>query len=142
MKFRKLTASDLPLAMGMNADFRENFMTQEGGVRFLTDERNWLFAAIEEEKIVGFAYGCELQRPNGTTSLYIHEVGVMELRQRQGVGTAMMEALKDACRVRGIPKFFLYTEQANVGANALYRKTGGGVGSDSQGNDRAYWFNV
>ena len=142
MEFRKLTAADLPLAMGINENFREGFITQAGGAQFLSDERNWLFAAMEDAQIVGFAYGCEVHRPNGTKCLYIHEVGVMDARQRQGVGTTMMEALKEACRAREIPKFFLYTEQENVGANALYRKTGGEIGVDSQGNDRAYWFKV
>lgn len=142
MEFRRLTAADLPLAMGMNTAFRADLVTHEGGAAFLADARNWLFAAIDEGSVIGFAYGCEVQRPNGSKCLYIHEVGVTAARQRQGVGMAMMEALKGACRAQGIPKLFLYTDQANEGANALYRRTGGKVGWDSRGNDRAYWFTL
>ena len=72
--------------------------------------------------------------------LYIHEVGVAEDRQRQGVGTALITALKDACRSLGICRFFLFTAQSNAGANALYRKCGGETGWESHGNDTAYFF--
>lgn len=137
---RRLGASDMAIAMRLNETIRPGLVTAEGGAAFLAQARNWLFVVLQGDTPIGFAYGCELQRPNGSKCLYIHEVGVAEPWQRQGVGTALLQALAAACRAFGIPKFFLWTDQANAGANALYRRMGGEVCPESQGNDRAYWF--
>lgn len=140
--FRKLTHDDIDLALAMNATFREGFLTADGASAFLRDERNWLFAALCNNAVIGFAYGYELPRLDGGKMLYIHEIGVAEPFQRQGVGTAIIAALKTACLENGIRRFFLFTAQSNAGANALYRKTGGETGWESHGDDTAYFFNI
>ena len=140
MKLRKLKIEDMQLVLGMNETFREGFITLEGAAAFLSEEKNWLFAAVEEDKIIAFAYGYAMQRLDGRGMIYIHEVAVAENCQRRGVGTQLMEALKAACGEKGIQKMFLITDQANRGANALYTKVGGELGIDSGGNDRMYWF--
>ena len=140
MKLRKLKLEDVQLALGMNETFREGFITPEGAAAFLSEEKNWLFAAVDAGRIIAFAYGYEMQRLDDGRMLYIHEVAVAEDKQRRGVGTQLMEALKAACREAGIRKMFLITDQANQGANALYTKVGGELGVDSGGDDRMYWF--
>lgn len=140
MKYRRLTADDAAMVLGMNTTFREGFITETGAENFLTDPDNWIFAAVEEERIIAFAYGYQLKRLDGGSMLYIHEVGVEDARQRQGIGTQLMMELKRSCREGGIRKIFLITDQKNDGANALYTKVGGELGTDSGGNDRMYWF--
>lgn len=138
---RKLGIEDLELVMGMNRDFREGFVCRENALQFLVNPDNWLYAAVSEDRIIGFAYGYELRRlDNRGNMLYIHEVGVMERYQRQGVGYRMMSQLKSACREKGICKCFLFTCQNNAGANALYQKLGGAVSSESLGMDTNYYF--
>lgn len=140
--FRKLTSDDFSLALAMNAMFREGFFTPDGAAAFLRDDRNWLFAALRDNAVIGFAYGYELLRPDSSKMLYIHEVGIAEPFQRQGVGTALIAALKMACREHGIRRFFLFTAKSNAGANALYRKADGETGWESHGDDTAYFFNL
>lgn len=140
--FRQLTPADADLALAMNDTFREGFFTLDSVSAFLADERNWLFAAIRDDSIVGFACGYELLHHAGNRMLYIHEIGIAEAFQRQGIGTALIAALKAACRDRGITRFFLFTAQNNIAANALYRKTGGETGWDSHGHDTAYFFPI
>lgn len=138
---RKLGVQDLELVMGMNRDFREGFICQENALQFLVNPDNWLYAAVSEGRIIGFAYGYELRRLDSQGNmLYIHEVGVMEQYQRQGVGYRMMSELKSACREKGICKYFLSANQNNAGANALYQKLGGTVSSESLGKDTSYYF--
>lgn len=104
VEYRRLTPTDIPLALGMNADFRAGLVDRTAAEKFLNSERNWLFAAIHADKVIGFAYGYRMARMDGTADmLYIHEVGVAD-------------------------------------ANALYRKVGGGVSSDSGGDDVCYFF--
>ena len=143
MTLRKLTIDDCALALAMKRTFREGFFpSAQAAASFLQDERNCLFAAIDDGGIVAFAYGYELLRPDSRTMLYIHEFGVAAHRQRQGVGTALITALKKACAARGICRFFLFTAQSNTAANALYRKCGGETGWESHGNDTAYHFHT
>ena len=138
--FRRMTANDLASVLEMNHTFRPDFITEAGASAFLADARNWLWAGVSEERIVAFAYGYALDRLDGRRMLYLHEVGVAETHQRQGIGTAMLQALKDECRERGFHRIFLITHRCNTAANALYRKCGGEVSHDSGGNDTTYMF--
>ena len=97
MKYRRLTCADAELALGMNKTFREGFITPEGAEAFLRDRRNWLFAAVEGEQVLAFAYGYAMQRLDGAQMLYIHEVGVADAYQRRGLGMQLMKSLKAAC---------------------------------------------
>ena len=140
MKYRRLTSSDMDRVLEMNQTFREEFIDPAGVKAFLKDDKNWIFAALEKDRVIAFAYGYMLERLDAKRMMYIHEVGVAEEYQRQGVGTTLMEELKAAAAEDGCAKIFLITDQANEGANRLYQKTGGEMGVDSHGNDRMYWF--
>ena len=143
MEYRKLTLRDLDAVLGMNAGFREGFIDAACAAEFLRDERNWIFAAIENGEVLGFAYGYALNRlDRAQKQLYIHEVGVRDDKQRQGIGTAMMRALLALCKEENICKCFLTCYQNNTAANALYQKLGGSVPAESQGNDRVYYFPI
>lgn len=139
--FRKLEAADIPMILRMNEDFRENFIEKDSILRFLSDNRNVLFASIMDGIVIGFAYGYVLSRmDNKPDMLYIHEVGVMKKYQHQGIGFEMMTKLKSWCRENNINKYFLSCYQNNIGANRLYKKLGGSVPPESQGNDTLYFF--
>ena len=140
---RRLDERDIEPVMAMNRDYREGFICREQALAFLRDESCWLFAAMLEQTVIGFAYGYALRRLDKKGKmLYIHEVGVMEPFQRQGIGYAMMQALREACREEGFCRFFLTAYQNNEGANAHYRKLGGQVSGESQGEDIVYHFPV
>lgn len=138
---RRLTTKDMKMLMDMNTNFRENLICYNNALIFLNNPNNWIFAAIYNDTIIGFAYGYELNRLNNIGNmLYMHEVGIMEEYQRKGIGFRMMSELKEECKGKNICRIFLSTYQNNVGANALYKKLGGAVSDESQGNDRSYIF--
>jgi ribosomal protein S18 acetylase RimI-like enzyme len=140
---RKLSAGDIDLVVGMNRNFRPDFVNRESAAEFLSNPANWLFAAVDGGAVIGFAYGYELSRLDGAgRMLYIHEVGVTEARQRQGIGYRMMTELKAVCKQVGIGKYFLSAYQSNVAANALYRKLGCAVSAESGGNDTMYYLKI
>ena len=143
IEYRKLALDDLPMALQMNRNFREGFAEEESLRAFLGAPDCWLFAAVQENRIIGFAYGYALQRLNTQRKmLYIHEVGVLDDCQRQGIGTRLMKELLKACEAEHICKMFLTCYQNNAGANALYRKAGGKLCAESQGQDTVYWFPI
>ena len=137
--FKKLCLEDIDMVVNMNTTFRENFICRENAEIFLNNPFNWLYATILKGEIIGFAYGYEVNRLNDMGNMvYIHEVGVLEQYQRQGIGYNMLLSMKALCKERGVCRFFLYTYQNNIGANALYKKLGGVVSDESLGNDRGY----
>lgn len=138
--FHRLTASDLDAALDMNRTFRPGLITEEGASAFLSDERNWLWAAMADGRVIAFAYGYALDRLDGRKMLYLHEVGVADAYQQQGIGTEMLQTLMSFCKELGFHRIFLITNQSNTAANALYRKCGGQVSCDSGGNDTVYMF--
>lgn len=138
--FHRMTADDLATVLEMNRTFRPDFITREGASGFLADGRNWLWAGVTDGRIIAFAYGYTLDRLDGRRMLYLHEVGVADSYQRQGIGTAMLEAIKTECRAQGFHRIFLIAHRCNTAANALYRKCGGEVSCDSDGNDTTYIF--
>ena len=143
VQFRRLTEADLPKILRMNQDFRQGFADPEAAQRFLQNPANWFFAALWEETVIGFTYGYALPRLNGSKNmLYLHEVGVAQRYQRQGIGMQMMCALQNICVKSNIGKIFLFTDSHNAPANAFYRKLGGEVSSSSGGKDTAYFFPI
>lgn len=142
MEFRRLKGAEHEKILQMNVNFRNGFSDRRAAQRFLETEHCWFYAALREDTVIGFAYGYALSRLDGKADmLYIHEVGVAEQEQRRGVGSAMLTALlRDAGR-SGIGRVFLFADQHNVAANALYKKLGGAVGWDSGGQDTVYFFN-
>jgi len=124
----------------MENDFRSNFVTEGSAQLFLSNPMNWLFACIENNQIIGFAYGYELNRLNSDGNmLYIHEVGVLPQFQRQGIGKEILNNVKALCKQVNICKFFLFTEKSNTAACALYDSAGGRSAHD---DDVAYFFNI
>lgn len=138
--FRRMTADDLPSVLEMNRTFRSGFLTEEGASVFLADTRNWLWVGMMDHRIIAFAYGYALDRLDGRRMLYLHEVGVADACQRQGIGTSLLQTLKGECREQGFHRIFLIAHQCNTAAKALYRKCGGEISCDSGGNDTTFMF--
>lgn len=139
--FRKLQVSDLEKVLEMNHTFRSDFIQEENARVFLSNPTNWIFACVENQKVIGFAYGYELNRLDAKGNmLYIHEVGVLPEYQRQGIAQQLLLDLKTVCRLNGIGRFFLFTERHNEPACALYEKAGGAKNSSGLEDDVVYFF--
>ena len=136
--YRKLTPIDLLLVMNMETDFRSGFISEENARQFLTNPMNWIYACIQNDQIIGFAYAYELNRLNNEGNmLYVHEVGVLEQYHRQGIGHNLMTGIKSLCKSMGICRFFLFTQKSNVAACALYDSIGG---EPAHEDDVTYFF--
>jgi len=138
--YRKLDISDLDLVRQMEGDFRSDFICEENTRLFLANPMCLIFACIENNRVIGFAYGYELNRLNNIGNmLYIHEVSVLPEFQRQGVGKHILTGVKSLCKLTGICRFFLVTEKSNRAACALYESVGGESAHD---DDITYFFNL
>ena len=80
-------------------------------------------AALDQGRPVGLAVGYLLERPRGR-ALYLHEIDVHPDFRRRGLAAGMLEFLKRHGREQGLSRIFLFTNQENIPAMELYRKTG------------------
>ena len=136
--YRRLSLRDLSMVVQMEGAYWEGFIREENARQFLSSPTNVLFACIEEGRVIGFAFGYELCRlDDAGDMLYIHAVEVLEGYRRQGIGRELMRVLKDYCRLRGLCRFYLFTDETNAAARALYRSCGGFENEGSRG----FWFN-
>ncbi|MCL2285586.1 MAG: GNAT family N-acetyltransferase [Firmicutes bacterium] len=140
--YRKLGIIDLQLLINTRNETEalEMWAVDEESARiFLSNPANYFFACIEDDKIIGYICGHELNRLDGTGNmLYIHGVGVHAAYRQQGVGKQMMTNIKQLCKLSGIRKIFLYTHKTNTAACALYDSTGGNATRD---DNVSYFYN-
>src|SRR5260370_25163894 len=61
--------------------------------------------------------------------MFLYELAVDEAHRRQGIGTALVEALRDLAREHGCYGMWVLTDDDNAAAGATYRKAGGEVES-------------
>ncbi|UCC68574.1 MAG: GNAT family N-acetyltransferase [Armatimonadota bacterium] len=130
MEIRRLSKGEERAACEIAALFRSSQVGAEYMAALLADERNHLIAALVDERPVGYALGYELQRVDGRgPMMLLYEIEVVESHRRRGIGRALVERLKRICKDRGFAKMFVFTEESNSAATALYACTGGERGA-------------
>lgn len=144
--YRKLSISDLPLVMQFKADSPSDNICEDNARQFLNNPMNWMFACIQDNRIIGHATGYELNNlHNSGNKIYINSFGVFPQYRRQGVGTGILTNLKETCRLLGIYKIFLITEKSNSAACKTYEKAGGKFNNNLKDDDdynMVYTFNI
>ena len=124
MEYKLLEQKD---ALLMN-EFVDDIHTQYNDAMigaFLQEGNALGFVAKEGEKIIGFAYGYILIKPDGRKDFYLHAIDIIEEYQRKGYGTGLMQYITDYVRSIGCRKLFLITNMSNAVACRCYEKAGG-----------------
>ena len=143
---RRLKTGDEVLAMQVvNVVKREDepvisLVTVEMMNAFLANEQNYLIAAIVDDLVVGFATAYRLDRIDRSAAmLCCYEIGVLSTHRRQRIGTGIVEELKRLCSEEGLIKMWLFTNDSNTAAMALYRATGGEQGA---ADTVSFWWKI
>ncbi len=85
-----------------------------------------VIVSLKDNKVVGGLVAYELAGyKDEEAEMYLFEMGVDEAYQRQGIGTALIETLKEICREKGIEEMFVEAFADNTPAIKLYQKMGG-----------------
>jgi ribosomal protein S18 acetylase RimI-like enzyme len=90
---------------------------------------NIVFVAEVEFVAVGYAYAEVVHRPETSFSyaddlVYLHHISVRPSHRKQGVGRALMDALRSAASERGILVFALDVWTFNDDARSFFRRQG------------------
>ncbi|MCK9792264.1 GNAT family N-acetyltransferase [Isoptericola sp. 4D.3] len=86
-----------------------------------------LLARTPDGRDVGFVSGVEMRHPDKDPEMFLYELGVDEAWRRQGVASALLDALRDLARGLGCQGMWTGTEADNAAALATYRRAGAQV---------------
>jgi ribosomal protein S18 acetylase RimI-like enzyme len=98
---------------------------------FLADDTTHLLIASDPQAPggtppLGFVVANELRhRHSFARLLIVYEIGVDRAQRRRGIGRALLDAVADLARDRGVPEGFVITNESNAPAMALYASAGG-----------------
>ncbi len=123
IEIRRMTAGDedLVVAGGHLFDGPADPAATE---RFLTEPGHHLLFALSGGQPVGFVSGVELTHPDKGTEMFLYELAVDEEHRRQGIGAALVEALRDLARSLGCYGMWVLTDHDNAAALATYLGAG------------------
>nr|WP_279289002.1 GNAT family N-acetyltransferase [Anaerosolibacter carboniphilus] len=122
----------------MVEEFRSYSSKLDSVRQMLEKGMNYMIACIDNEKIIGFVLGYELQRYDGKNNMmYIHEVEILDEYRGKGIGKKIMNKLIDICQSKNMSKVFVITNKSNTRAVHLYESTGGKALDD---DSIVYWY--
>ncbi|WP_188316868.1 GNAT family N-acetyltransferase [Solihabitans fulvus] len=104
---------------------------------FLTDPATVVFVALDGNDLVGWAWGLRQRHVAGYSQVQLYELEVVRAARRRGVGRALVTAMLELVVCEGHRKMWLFTDENNAAAKALYESVGGGP---SAHDDAAYWW--
>lgn len=134
---KRLAAADVGLMTALSAMFAEAFddptnYTQhppsEGYLRRLLDSDAFIaLAALDDTAVVGGLAAYELRKfEQERSEIYIYDLAVLAAYRRQGIATALIEALREIAAERGAWVIYVQadTGEEDAPAIALYTKLG------------------
>lgn len=124
MEYKLLEEQDAGL-MRCFVDDEHTEYDEELMCTFLKEKNAYGYIAKEKDKIVGFAYGYAIVKPDGRKYFYLHAIDIMENYQKHGYGTELMKYIYNHSNSIGCSKMFLITNKSNVSACKCYEKAYG-----------------
>jgi len=124
MEYKLLDKKDVEL-MEKFVDDENTHYDQENLTNFLNHDNNYGFIVKDKNRIVGFAYGYLLIKPNGRKDFYLHAIDIMKPYQNNGYGTELIRFINEYTKNIGCTKMFLITNKSNTAACKCYEKSGG-----------------
>ena len=134
----RLAATDAAIAAHVIANIKlhDEARAAESDARRL---RTWLespshilLVVFDADRPVGFALGYLLERVHGADDmsapskmLFFYEIEVLPTHRRRGMGTALVERMKEIARAERVLKMWVQTDPENHAARGLYERTGG-----------------
>ena len=93
--------------------------------KFIDNKNDFGFIAKINNKIVGFAFGYILLKPDGRKVFYLDAIDVMPDYQGKGYGTGLISFARDYAKTIDCYKMYLITNRSNISACKCYEKAGG-----------------
>lgn len=122
----RLTTEQWEKAQASIALFWDITPTQETIIKFLSNCQNILLSAEVDNLLVGQVIAYILHRwDKNEPMLFLYSIDVEESYQRQGIGTALIKAVRKLGASENCCEAFVFTNESNLAAKQLYQSTGG-----------------
>ncbi|QPQ55763.1 AAC(3)-I family aminoglycoside N-acetyltransferase [Allosphingosinicella flava] len=132
---RRLGSDDISLFRGLNAMFCKAFEDHESyganppddayAHSLLAKEHVIALAAVADGAVIGGLVAYEFDKfEQARREIYIYDLAVEEAYRREGIATALIEALRDIARNSGAWVIFVQADHGDDPAIALYDKLG------------------
>lgn len=106
---------------------------------FLSDPATVALAMVRDREVVGWVWGNRQRHAAGYSQVQLYEIEVAPEHRGRGIGRALLTRFRDLAMSEGHRKMWLFTDEGNVPAKALYRSTGG---SASPHEDVTFWWQL
>ena len=124
MEYKILEENDIDL-MNSFIDDNDTKYQKDILIKFINDKSAYGFIVRDEKKIIGFAYGYKLFRPDGKQDFYLHAIDIIDGFKGKGYGTGLINYIKEYIKEIDCRKMFLITNKSNISACKCYEKAGG-----------------
>jgi len=110
--------------------------------QFIADDHNHLLLAKTGDEVCGFVYYYILDRlDHRQKEILIYEIEVAEKCRQQGVGTSLVERIKEHAAENQISQIWVLTNESNTAAQKLYLKAGASI-PNAEDKDVMFLFKV
>ena len=137
MRIQQLTARDHHLLDEAVRTFRG--VAVEDHEPFLTDPASIAFVAVDRGEVIGWVWGLRQRHAAGYSQVQLYEIGVVPTARHMGVGRALLTAFRELAVREGHRRMWLFTDEDNRPAKALYEAMGG---EPSPHDDAGYWWQL
>lgn len=128
MKVRRLEANDAQTAVAVVTQFAGKSVAPEYLKEFLANPANYLIVAEVDNQLAGFLLAQVLPRlKQSSYKMFIYEIEVDRAHQRKGIGSALIQFIREIARRQKMMKGFVFTNHSNKGAVEFYKSTGGRI---------------
>jgi ribosomal protein S18 acetylase RimI-like enzyme len=125
ISIERLSTMDSRTIDQVRADFDDTDWQAERIQEFLADQNNILIVAKVAQRIVGLLVAHRLARLDSQRAqVLLYEIDVLPAFQQTGIGSAMIERLKELAQQVGACEVWVATNKSNEPAMRLYRSTG------------------
>ncbi len=122
--FKRLETGEAHLLRIVADDVFDHPFDLERAENFLSDPRNILIVAIEDNTIIGQIAAVVHLHVDAPADLYIDNLGVTPSRQRRGIASRLIALALDAGQQLEVKAAWVAVDADNVVAHKLYGKTG------------------
>lgn len=119
---------------------RDELPTKEHLEKLLEDDRCYLFAAIIEDTVVGYALVYRFPSLYASENLaYLYDIEVSQDHRRKGIGRGLVETLISHLKDDDVKELWLGTGVDNIEGQSLFSATGA-IKTEETFNDYTYYL--
>jgi aminoglycoside 3-N-acetyltransferase I len=126
IKVTRLCATEALTAQSLVKSFADRDVSAKYLEGFLKNPANYLLVGELDGQIAGYLLAHALQRlKQESHKMFIYEIDVASTYQRKGVGTALINHVREIVRREQMMNAFVFTSYSNKDAVQFYKRTGG-----------------